>query len=63
MISDKPADYLDREGLLAIGLDEAEVERLLNDSPITGPGGRPVVEADFLSDRIAMLDRERRRGS
>ena len=63
MISDKPADYLDRDGLLALGLDEAEVDRLLNDSPLTGPGGRSVIEASCLQDLLAMFDRGRRRES
>jgi hypothetical protein len=45
-------DYLDRDGLLALGLAQTTVDRLLRDSPMTGHDGRPVVEADRLSDLL-----------
>jgi hypothetical protein len=48
-------DYLDRDGLLALGLDEADADRLLRDSPLTGHGARPVVEASRLPELLAML--------
>jgi hypothetical protein len=51
-------DYLDRDGLLALGLDETDVDRLLRDTPLSGHGGRPVVEAERLHDLVAMLRRE-----
>jgi hypothetical protein len=53
-------DYLDRDRLLALGLDEADVDRLLRDTPLTGHGGRPAVEADRLADLLAMLHQEGR---
>jgi hypothetical protein len=53
------SDYLDREGLLALGLDEADVDQLLRDTPLSGHGGRPVVEADRLDDLLGILRRER----
>jgi hypothetical protein len=49
------ADYLDRDGLLALGLDEADIDRLLRDTPLTGHGGRAVVEAERLADLLEML--------
>jgi hypothetical protein len=51
-------DYLDRDGLLALGLDSADVGRLLRDSPLPGHGGRAVVEADRLPDRLEVLREE-----
>jgi hypothetical protein len=51
-------DYLDRDGLVALGLDQAEVDRLLRDTPLTGHFGRPVVEAEFLPELLEMLRRE-----
>jgi hypothetical protein len=50
------SDYLDRDALLALDLDEADVDRLLRGSLLTGHGGRPVVEAEHLDDLLALLD-------
>jgi hypothetical protein len=52
-------DYLDRAGLLALGLDEAEVDRLLRQTPVNGNGGRPVVEAERLPELLEQLRQER----
>jgi len=52
-------DYLDRDDLLALDLDEATVDRLLRDTPLSGEGGRPVVEAERLEDLLEMLRQER----
>jgi hypothetical protein len=49
-------DYLDRDALLALGLAESVVDRLLRDTQLTGHGGRPVVAAADLPDLLAMLD-------
>jgi hypothetical protein len=49
-------DYLDCDALLALGLDEPVVDRLLHNTPLTGHGGRPVVAAADLPDLLAMLD-------
>jgi hypothetical protein len=46
-------DYLDRDGLLALGLDEPAVDRLLRDTPLSGHDGRPVVAA---ADLLALLN-------
>ena len=51
-------DYLDRDGLLALGPDEADVDRLLRDSPLTGHGARPVVESNRLEDLLELLRQE-----
>jgi hypothetical protein len=48
-------DYLDRDGLPALGPDVADLGRLLRDSPLPGHGGRPVVAADRLADLLAVL--------
>ena len=48
--------YLDRLALLALDLDEAIVNRLLEPSPDSGHDGRPVIEADRLEDLLALLD-------
>jgi hypothetical protein len=48
-------DYLDRDWLLALGLDKADVDRLLRDSPLPGHCGRPLVVADRLQDLLQML--------
>jgi hypothetical protein len=50
-------DYLDRSGLLALGLDEADVTRLLRDTPLTGHDGRPVIETKRLPELLEMLRR------
>jgi hypothetical protein len=55
-------DYLDREGLLALGLPEPVVDRLLRDTPLSGHGGRPVVEAERFPDLLAPLDGDGRAG-
>jgi hypothetical protein len=47
--------YLDRDGLLALGLDETAVDRLLGGSPLTGHDGRPVIEAGRLPDQLGLL--------
>jgi hypothetical protein len=52
------SDYLDRDDLLGLGLDEADVDRLLCDTPHSGHGGRPVIEAGRLHDVLDLLDRE-----
>jgi hypothetical protein len=52
------ADYLDREQLLDLGLDLTVIDRLLADSPLTGHGGRHVIEADRLDDLLRLLQRE-----
>jgi hypothetical protein len=48
-------DYLDRDGLLALGLDEADVDKILRDAALTGHGDRPVVESTTLQDLLDML--------
>ncbi len=50
-----PIDYLDRDDLLARGIDEADVDLLLRDTPPTGDDGRPVVEAERLPHLLEML--------
>jgi hypothetical protein len=54
-----PDDCLDRDDLLALGIDEADVDGLLRDSPLTGHGGRPVVEAGRLDELLEMIGRQR----
>jgi len=53
-------DYVDRAGLLALGLEEAVCDRLLLATPLSGNDGRPVVEAGSLPDLLAMLSAEGR---
>jgi hypothetical protein len=61
-LADKPPDdYLDRDALLALGIDEADADALLADSPLSGHDGRPVVEADRLDELLTAL-RQTRRG-
>jgi hypothetical protein len=50
--------YLDRDGLLALGLDEPDVDRLLRETSLSGHDARPVVEAARLPDLLEMLRRE-----
>jgi hypothetical protein len=50
-------DHLGRDQLLDLGVDMADVDQLLRDSPLTGHGGRPFVEADRLRDLLEMLQR------
>jgi hypothetical protein len=52
--------YLDRDGLLALGLDAGTAGRLLRDSALSGHGKRPVVEAEQLAELLAMLGCEGR---
>jgi hypothetical protein len=52
------ADYLDENGLRSLGLEKATIERLLQDTPLRGNGGRPVVEANRLTELLDMLRRE-----
>lgn len=53
------SDYLDKDDLLALEIDEADVDRLLRNTPLTGHGRRPVVEAERLHEILEMLHRER----
>jgi hypothetical protein len=53
-------DYLDRDGLLALDIDEADVDCLLRNTPVTGHGGRPVVEAELLPELLEMLREQTR---
>jgi hypothetical protein len=53
-----PADYLGEDDLRGLGLDEATITRLLRDTPLTGDGGRPVLEAAWLPDLVDMLKHE-----
>jgi hypothetical protein len=48
-------DYLDRDALLALDLSEAEADALLAASPLTGDGGRGVVEAERLPELLEAL--------
>jgi hypothetical protein len=52
-------DYFDRDALLALDIDPEAVERLLRETPHTGHGGRPVIEAGRLNDLLALLDQGR----
>jgi hypothetical protein len=54
-----PDAYLDRDGLLALGLDEADVDKLLRDTPLSGHGVRPMVESARRPDLLEMLRWER----
>jgi hypothetical protein len=51
-------DYLGLADLLALAIDPAIVDRLLQDTPLSGHGGRAVVPACELEDRIGMIRRE-----
>jgi hypothetical protein len=51
-------DYLDRDALLALDIDPADAGELIAASPLTGHGGRPVVEAEALADLIVLIDSE-----
>jgi hypothetical protein len=53
-------NYMGRDDLLALDLDESVVDRLLRDTRHSGHDGRPVLDADRLDDLVAMLDREGR---
>jgi hypothetical protein len=52
-------DFLDRDGLLALGLDEHVIDRLLRDTSHSGHDGRPVVDADRLPELLDMIQRAR----
>jgi hypothetical protein len=52
-----PEDYLDRDALQALGVDEADIARLLQATPLTGHDGRPVIEAEQLAELLEMLRR------
>jgi hypothetical protein len=52
------SDYLDRDDLLALDIDQAVVGRLLCGTLLTGNDGRPVVEAAQLVELLEMLQRE-----
>jgi hypothetical protein len=47
--------YLDRDGLLSLGLDEHFIDRMLSETPYTGHGGQPVVESKRLSEYLEMF--------
>jgi hypothetical protein len=49
------SDYLDRDGLLDLDLDESVVDRLLAETPLKGNDGRPVVAAEQLDDLIGLI--------
>jgi hypothetical protein len=57
-----PDDYLDRNALTALGISDVDADSLLRDSPLTGHGGQPVVEAERLPELLAMLLREKEAG-
>jgi hypothetical protein len=48
-------DWLDRRALLALGFEPQLVQRLLRASPWTGNGGRRIVPAAELADRVGLL--------
>jgi hypothetical protein len=48
-------DYLDRDGLLALDLSEAEADALLAASALSGHDGRRVVEAERVPDLLEAL--------
>jgi hypothetical protein len=50
-------DYIDRDGLLSLGLDEEEADALLAASPLTGNEGRRVIEAERLPELLEALHR------
>jgi hypothetical protein len=50
------SDYLDRDGLLALGFDEATVDRLLARSPLRGLDGRQCLAAEELHDELELHD-------
>jgi len=52
-------DYLDRDGLMSLGLSEAETDALLARSLLTGNDGRPVIEADCLDHLLDDLRQQR----
>jgi hypothetical protein len=52
------SDWLDRDALLALGLDAGDVARLLRDTQHSGHDGQPVVSAEELDDLLWRLDHE-----
>jgi hypothetical protein len=57
-VSEDRLDWIDREGLRALDIDDLHERRLLRDTDHTGRGGRPVIPADEIEDRIGMIERE-----
>jgi len=55
-------DYLDRDRLINLGIEEAEVDALLTASPLTGHDGRRVAEAERLPELLAELRNNTRGG-
>ena len=51
-------DYLDRDQLLELGLDPADVDALLASSQLSGNDGRKVIEADRLEEYLQHLREE-----
>jgi hypothetical protein len=57
-----PDDYLGRDDLLALGIGEADVDRLLRGTPLSGHGGRPIVESEGLAELVEQRHRDRGTG-
>ena len=55
--------YLDRAGLLSLGLDPSTVDRLLRDTPLSGHDQRLIVAAEELEDLLGLLAIEEGRKS
>ena len=51
-------DYLGEDDLLDLGIDPTTVALLLRDTPHSGHGNRPIIPANELQDRIALIERE-----
>ncbi|MBV9124888.1 MAG: hypothetical protein JO112_16160 [Planctomycetes bacterium] len=51
-------DYLDRDGLLSLGLDPEEADRVLARADLTGHEGRPVVDHTQLDTLLAEIRRD-----
>jgi hypothetical protein len=51
-------DWLDRDALLALDLDPETVDAVLARWAHKGNGGRLCTEAEYLGERIALLQRE-----
>src|SRR5262249_42203861 len=54
-----PMDYYDLDALPSLGLAIETAERLLAGAPLTGPGGRRMIEAERLPDLLAQLEEGR----
>ena len=50
--------YPDRDGLIDAGIDDDTVDELLRQTPHSGDGGRPVIPANELQDRLGLIDLE-----